>query len=337
MMIHILPIEPFDERYTEQWFRWWPEELLKYGHDVNIVSGDEVGDLIDGEFLDPVSTWIWKGSQVANFAKAVESGDVVSGDIVMVMDGWGPAITAIGYMRDACENLDIKICGFFHAGSYDPWDFLARVGMDKWASGIESSWLEICDLVLLGSEYHKKLLVEKRRLKPEKAFVCGLPIYPEEYKILIEQHEYHSRKNLVVFPHRLAPEKAKWEFDLIKEIFEKKYGAIAEWVVARECCESKKEYYQLLANSKVVVSTARQETFGIAMQEGIAFGAWAVAPNRLSYPETIKSGINGMLYETLEEAADFIFDLLRYDQGSKFDDGYTEVIKRVAFELKRFG
>ncbi len=47
------------------------------------------------------------------------------------------------------------------------------------------------------------------------------------------------------------------------------------------------EYHSWLARGTVVVSTAIQENFGIAVMEAIAHGCHPILPNRLSYPEII--------------------------------------------------
>jgi glycosyltransferase involved in cell wall biosynthesis len=62
------------------------------------------------------------------------------------------------------------------------------------------------------------------------------------------------------------------------------------------------EYEQLLLRSDVVVSTAIQEFFGIAVVEAMAAGAVPLLPNRLSYPE--------LLPERFREAALYDGDLL---------------------------
>ena len=43
-VIHLLPIEPFEERYTEQWFRWWSAGLREQGFNVNVIEGYNVGE-----------------------------------------------------------------------------------------------------------------------------------------------------------------------------------------------------------------------------------------------------------------------------------------------------
>jgi glycosyltransferase involved in cell wall biosynthesis len=58
------------------------------------------------------------------------------------------------------------------------------------------------------------------------------------------------------------------------------------------------EYRTLLLRSDIVVSTARQEFFGISVVEAIAAGARPVLPNRLSYPWLIPNEHHGdVLYE----------------------------------------
>ncbi len=51
--------------------------------------------------------------------------------------------------------------------------------------------------------------------------------------------------------------------------------------------ENRPDYWSWLARSDVVVSTALQETFGIAVVESLLAGCWPVLPDRLSYREIL--------------------------------------------------
>ncbi len=55
-------------------------------------------------------------------------------------------------------------------------------------------------------------------------------------------------------------------------------------------------YAGLLRRSDVVVSTARQEFFGVSVVEAMAAGVVPVVPDRLAYPEVLGSGLAECLY-----------------------------------------
>lgn len=337
--IHLLPIEPFEERYTSQWLKWWPEELEAEGFKVHVIAGSTAYQKRSGgEFLDPVGTWEWKGSQVQNFASWFRDGNVKDGDWVLSLDGWGPGTTAAAYIRDA-TGVQFKIAVFFHAGSYDPADFLSRSGMGRWALSMERGWMEAADLILVGSQFHQNMLTETLGVTPWKIGIVGNPIHQKELWEAAYPIYWEDRPKLVVFPHRLAPEKAPDEFDQIAAIHREKYPIGhkgSRWVKTYEWFgqTGKPGYYRTLARSRVVVSTAYQETFGIAMQEGIALGSWAVAPKRLAYPEVIREG-SGLLYDTLEHAADLVNICLKSSIPSRWDGHHEHAIKRATNHIKR--
>jgi len=56
-------------------------------------------------------------------------------------------------------------------------------------------------------------------------------------------------------------------------------------------------YRELVGQADIVVSTARQEFFGIAIAEAMAAGAVPLVPDRLAYPELLGSDLATCLYE----------------------------------------
>ena len=240
MTIHLLPIEPFEERYTEQWYRWWPIELRQAGLDVNVIDGQHVGERVGGEFLDPTATWIWKGSQVSNLAKCW--GDIKDGDWILNLDGWGSASTAAAYMKHT-TGKDVKIALFMHAGSYDPHDFLARTGCRKWALNVERGWMESANLILLGSHFHERMIKDNLGMSSIRTSVCGVPVHREDILQISTPVVWKERKQIVVFPHRLAPEKAPEEFDIICSIHKSMYPqshSKTRWLRTRDLYTDKK-------------------------------------------------------------------------------------------------
>ncbi len=75
-------------------------------------------------------------------------------------------------------------------------------------------------------------------------------------------------------------------------------------------------YVAILNKASVVLSTARQEFFGIAVSEAVAAGAHPVFPNRLVYPERI-AGLDGdpeaSLFEAPGDAVRLITDAFDRD------------------------
>lgn len=67
------------------------------------------------------------------------------------------------------------------------------------------------------------------------------------------------------------------------------------------------EYADLLSRADVVVSTAHQEFFGVAVVEAIAAAAFPVLPNRLVYPERIPEHLHGRcLYDNPAELFEMV-------------------------------
>jgi hypothetical protein len=332
--VWLLPIEPFEDRYTEQWSRWWPTGLIAAGCKVDIVNGaTTVAPARSSEdFLDPVETWRWKGEQVARLSRVWHL--IEDGDWILTLDGWGPATEAAAYMRDA-TGKQVKLAAYFHAGSYDPNDFLARSGMRRWAMDVERGWMRACDLVLVGSQYHASMLRDELGLwpgEPPAVVVVGVPIKAAELREKKRPMQWEERPPLVVFPHRLVPEKRPEDFDLLRKVFAERHPKLKPiWVRTRDVCKTKDSYYEYLSRARCVFSSAVQETFGIAMQEGIVFGAWAVAPDRCSYSEVLRNG--GDLYRTMEEAADLVALALSRTTPAPWDGHHERAVERTAQAL----
>jgi glycosyltransferase involved in cell wall biosynthesis len=92
----------------------------------------------------------------------------------------------------------------------------------------------------------------------------------------------------------------------------------------------RERYRHLLLASEVIVSTARQEFFGISVVEGCAAGAMPVLPARLSYPGLVPPELHeSCLYPEggLEAAL----------EGAILDRGRREEVRRILpAEMRRF-
>jgi glycosyltransferase involved in cell wall biosynthesis len=97
------------------------------------------------------------------------------------------------------------------------------------------------------------------------------------------------------------------------EAFEQAFERYAGRILHYGYAEDFDEYSRLLHRADVVVSTARHEFFGVAIQEAIYCGCHPVLPNRLSYPELIPETHHRPLLHApvLYDDEDHLFDVLR--------------------------
>jgi glycosyltransferase involved in cell wall biosynthesis len=191
--------------------------------------------------------------------------------------------------------------------------------------------MKACDLILVGSDFHKRLIHNQLGIDDYRIVVVGLPIHQDELERFWTP--WHERERLVVFPHRLAPEKNPQWWDHLQVLLKEKAKIVCEFATTAKDCETKEDYYKMLGKSKVAVSFADQETFGIAMQEAIALGCWAVAPNRLSYPELIDES-NGYLFDDIFQAVDKVAYGLMKPNPPKWNQRHENAIARAGLVIK---
>lgn len=295
MKIWIVDLESVSTRYTCEWKNHIPSlitEFLKnsgeYNSTVEIIDGpsDIPKSTTPGAFLNFGGTNIYKSAQMEKLSRVFTLGEIKNGDHILFTDAWHPGVIQVKYMSELL-NIRIKLHGIWHAGSYDPQDFLGRLIGDKpWVRHAEKSFYECYDHNYYATYFHKKLFAEtlldftpSKQTFDLKMIQTGLPF---EYlkPLLSPLGESTKKKNLVLFPHRIAPEKQIDIFnDLSKEIPE------LEWVVCQSNALSKNEYHQMLSEAKIIFSANLQETLGISMMEGMLVGAHPMVPDRLSYHE----------------------------------------------------
>ena len=105
--------------------------------------------------------------------------------------------------------------------------------------------------------------------------------WPMEYmNDTLLQYKGMEKKDLILFPHRIAPEK---QLDIFNDL--KTQLPQYEFVVCQERSLTKNEYHNMLGEAKLVFSANLQETLGISWYEGAIVDAIPMVPDRLSYSE----------------------------------------------------
>jgi hypothetical protein len=284
MTIHIVDIEAVDTRYTKQWKEYLPKQLRRAtNEDVVVISGGETPQATTpGAFLNFGGTNVYKSKQLEQIGEMFCNGTVKDGDYFLYTDAWNPTVIQLRYMAELL-GVDISIGGLWHAGSYDPQDFLGRLIGDKpWVRHSEMAMFECYDDNFFASDFHIDMFTdvfdEDYVIDWDKIKRVGWPM--EYLKDSLTSYKGMEKRDLILFPHRVAPEK---QVDIFRDLKERlpQY----EFVVCQEQELSKNEYHNLLGEAKLVFSANLQETLGISWYEGALVDAIPMVPDRLSYGE----------------------------------------------------
>lgn len=286
--VFLVDLEAVETRYTGQWKTHLPALLKKRGHDVQVIDGptDIPSATTPGAFLNFGGTNIYKSSQVEKISRLFCAGHISAGDHFIFTDAWHPGIINLKYMSELL-GIPVKIHALWHAGSYDPQDFLGRlIGDAAWVRHAEKSFYESIDHNYFATDFHINMffknLFDKKVVSganfEDKVLRSGWPM--EYMPDTLSMYKGMKKRDLILFPHRIAPEKQVEIFRDLKEQLPE-----YEFVVCQEQQLTKNEYHNLLGESKLVFSANLQETLGISWYEGAIVDAIPMVPDRLSYSE----------------------------------------------------
>ena len=298
MKIFLVDLESVETRYTSQWKSHIPELLQKEGYNVQVIAGPEdvPKATTPGAFLNFGGTNIYKSRQVEEISRLFCSGSVGPGDHFIFTDAWHPGIINLKYMSELL-NIPVVTHGLWHAGSYDPQDFLGRIiGDALWVRNAEKSFYHCYTHNYFASDFHISLFFEEllndglssenpwyhedfeNQKESKKIIRSGWPMeYMEE---TLSPYKGLKKRDLILFPHRIAPEKQVEIFrDLATHLPQ------YEFIVCQDQQLTKHEYHTLLGESKMVFSANLQETLGISWYEGCIVDSIPLVPDRLSYSE----------------------------------------------------
>jgi hypothetical protein len=280
-----------ESRYTGQWKTHVPDLLKKAGHNVQVISGPEdiPSATTPGAFLNFGGTNIYKSAQVEQISRLFCDGSICANDHFLFTDAWHPGIINLKYMSELL-GIPVTIHALWHAGSYDPQDFLGRlIGDAKWVRHAEESFFHAIDHNYFATDFHIDLFAETfsetvddewkmTMIEQGKIVRTGWPM--EYFQDTLAPYKGMKKRDMILFPHRIAPEKQVEIFrDLAKHLPQ------YEFVVCQDKQLTKHEYHTLLGQAKMVFSANLQETLGISWYEGAVVDAVPLVPDRLSYSE----------------------------------------------------
>jgi hypothetical protein len=338
--IYLVDLEAVESRYTGEWKHFLPKRLEQYVKDNNlncnikVISGTEdiPSATTPGAFLNFGGTNIYKSSQLIKIAEMFCNGEVKPGDKFLYTDAWNPTILQVKYMSELL-NIPVEIHALWHAGSYDPQDFLGRlIGSKPWVRHTEKAIMNAIDYNWFATQFHLDLFKRTFVFDVERSKLC-LTGWPMEY-LKDTLNLENQKEDIILFPHRLAPEKQLVIFkDLERRLPEYKF------IVCQEQDLTKADYHILLRKSKLVFSANLQETLGISCYEGALSGALPMVPDRLSYSEMYMSefkypSIWTESYESYLENAESLERFIRHRMFMY--DAYAKKLPELNAKLSGF-
>ncbi len=134
-------------------------------------------------------------------------------------------------------------------------------------------------------------------------------------------------------PFRLAV--AGESFGRVPRVFAQARRRLADRVVQWGYLPDREAYTALLARCDVVVSTARQENFGISVVEAVAAGAHPLVPRALAYPEVLPGQLHGpCLYDGEGDLAGRLARLLDGSERRLDPDALRRAVARYGWDCR---
>jgi glycosyltransferase involved in cell wall biosynthesis len=341
MNTFLIPLEPLEERYTASWYMNIPLAFKEVYSNVVVIDGQPLSDYVDvGTFLDLNSSAYYKSEQLKQISSLFYNRTVQNGDIFFVFDVQFPGIETIKLLS-SLQGIKVSIFGFCHASSYTFEDFMEPAA--PFLKYFELGWLAAFDLIFVGTEYHKRAIIERRitplvvnetekRKLSEKIVVTGNPLFPSDYAVFDNQlpkkkqliisnrFDWEKRPNLSLDFCYILKRRVP-DLNIVVTTSRPNFKSNKSWLVElARCLEkdgiiqiyaglTKKEYHTLLAESKIFLTNTIEENFGYCLVESILSNTLPIAENKYSHPELLKND-SRFLFDDTDEIVSKALSLL---------------------------
>lgn len=269
----MVPQYPAKLRYQEWWYWELPRQYMRYFDVVVLGQQTERVRAPEGQFSPVEEAVEFEMSQIREYFNL----ELRPNDVLLLCD-----ISFPGLFGQVLFHKKPKRCfAICHATSRNRYDYFAGVRPAKWQ--VESGLARLFDKIFVATYYHRDKLGWKN------AVVTGLPLPPPD---LVRPPGGVSKSRLIVSVARTGRQKRS---EFVERMVERRLGIKLE---RPDGCGSWAEYYQFLAESAVMLITAKEETFGYQVVDALMCGTIPVAPNAFSYPELLP---RQYLYSNVEE------------------------------------
>ena len=311
-------LEPYEGRYTLQLQDWTERVFKKRGIDYKVVPGTTIDDskaIVTGQVLDAHGRSYFGMSQMMNLVQMMKAGEITSDDAIFFEDMFQPGMEALPYIiQQSPEQYRPKIYLRCLAQAIDPDDFVHVWGMSKWMSLYEQMCNEIPNVTILATNEEMVAHMKIANWKAPIYNISGLSFGKEEVQSRVKNIKpFDQRSKRVGFGARWDQEKQPGFFmEMIEHWIADPGLPEVEFAIfsggplrsnhpvyvnqARMMAKDgklkiyenlkKNEYYELLADSRVLFNCALQDWVSNTVSEADALGCNVLFPAYRSFPET---------------------------------------------------
>ena len=274
----LVPQAPVPMRY-QWWFATAFPKQLRRRFNMVVVLGEKQLQTNKYKYLDNALFSPIRPSITFELRQIQEYMDlpIEDDDILLLMD-----ISFPGLFPNVLYHNRPKNCfAYCHATACNNLDYFEKDRDSKFST--ETAHSQLFTKIFVATRYHKD------KLGWDNVEVIGLP------KPLFRTYENEEKKYDVISVARPCEQKVTLSLEkLVEETFGK---------IERRQCNTWDEYYRFLSSGKVLLSTAREETFGYSVLEATLNNCIPICPSKLSFPELLP---REYLYDDAAELIDRI-------------------------------
>jgi hypothetical protein len=270
----LVPQYPTRLRYQEWWFSEFPNNFINYFDEViSLGTYSKSGYLttMDSSKFAPINEALeFELYQISSLSTFNFKDD----DVLLLNDLSYPGL----FTQALFHNRPKKCFAICHATSRNAYDYFAKDRQLKYP--IEKTTAKLFKHIFVGSNYHANKLGWKNII------VTGLPKPPFSSSV----HKQEKRFPIISVARDTMQKRTKEIEEEVKRAFHCKIfnPKPTDWA----------SYYDALSYSKVLLITAKEETYGYQIVDAIMNDCIPVAPNHFSYPELIPKNY---LYNSINE------------------------------------
>ncbi len=281
-----VPQMPVKMRYPEWWYHEIPNRLKNLGGFDDVITLGKLSikirlnqagrNLIQKESPEQFSPALYSACYESSLIDEWLDFELKEDDVLFLADLSFPGL----FPQILYHKRPKKCFAFCHATALNNYDYYDKDKNSKFA--VETGISQLFDGIFVGSNYHKEKL---ECWGWENVYVTRVPI-PS-----LNIFKSSEKKRDFICVSRPTEQKVTPELEkLVEDTFHTK--------IERPDCRFWDEYYKYISESKFMLITAKEETFGYQVVDALLNNCIPLAPNKFSYPELLDEEF---LYDDGEE------------------------------------